>query len=300
MIEIRHLRLIKEIVDSGNMTGAAKRLHLTQPSLSHQLKEIETRLGVKLFLRVNKKMRITPAGQRMLRAAETIIPQIGTVEKEILANGSDKEIRVSTHCYTCYHWLPALMRDFRRQFPDVQIEIVTDAMKDPVPYLLAGKIDIALTSIRSDERGVHFEKLFDDEQVLLLRSDHPLAASREFVTAKDFVSECLITYTEPLDRGYFASRVLAPAGVTPAKVTQMQLTEARVELVKAGMGITVLSKWLARPFMGSSRELSQLRITKSGFFRPWYLVMLSQKRSDKHLKAFSEHLKEYQLGLKLP
>ena len=299
MIEIRHLRLIREIVEAGNLTAAARRLHLTQPSLSHQLREIETRLGVALFLRVNKKMRITPAGQRMLRAAETIIPQMGMVEKEIRENGNGKVIRVSTHCYTCYHWLPALMRDFRTQFPDVQIEIVTDAMKEPIPYLLAGKIDIALTSIHSAERGVHFEKLFDDEQVLLLRRDHPLAP-RAFVTARDFANESLITYTEPFERGYFASRVLVPAGVTPAKVTQMQLTEARVELVKAGMGITVLSKWLAKPFLGSSRDLSQVRISRSGFFRPWYLVMLKQKVTDKGLKAFSEHLREYQLGMKLP
>ncbi|MBL7851368.1 MAG: LysR family transcriptional regulator [Cyclobacteriaceae bacterium] len=299
MIEIRHLRLIREIVEAGNLTLAAKRLHLTQPSLSHQLQEIETRLGVQLFLRINKKMRITPAGQRMLRAAETILPQMGMVEKEIRENGTAKEIRVSTHCYTCYHWLPALMKDFRRQFPDVQIEIVTEAMKEPVQYLLAGKIDIALTSIRSAERGLHFEKLFDDEQVLLLRNDHPLA-SREYVTARDLSSECLITYTEPFERGYFASRVLIPAGVTPAKITQMQLTEARVELVKAGMGITVLSKWLAKPFLGNGRELSQLRISRSGFFRPWYLVMLKQKMTDKGLRAFTEHLREYQLGMKLP
>lgn len=299
MIEIRHLRLIKEMVDAGNMTEAARRLHLTQPSLSHQLREIESRLGVQLFLRINKAMRITPAGERVLRAAETIIPQIFGLEKEIRENGNGKEIRVSTHCYTCYHWLPALMKDFGKQFPDVPIEIVTEAMKEPVAFLLAGKIDVAITSIRSSERGVHFEKLFDDEQVLLVRNDHRLA-SFPFVTPKDFSNERLITYTEAFERGYFTGRVLAPAGIMPLKITQMQLTEARVELVKAGMGITVLSKWLAKPFLRSGPALTQVRIRRSGFFRPWYMITLEQKRSDIYLKAFSEHLRKYQLGEVLP
>jgi LysR family transcriptional regulator for metE and metH len=300
MIEIRHLKLIKEIVEAGNLTGAAKKLHLTQPSLSHQLKEIETRLGVPLFLRINKSLRITQAGERMLLAADAIIPQIGLVEKQIKDAGIQaKEIRVSTHCFTCYHWLPPLMKAFRRQHPDVRIEIVTEAMTAPVEFLLKGKIDVAITSIKTTDRGIHFDKLFDDEQVLLVTKDHPLARNA-YVTPKDFVGENLITYTEAFERGYFGSRVLIPAGVVPARITKMQLTEARVELVKAGMGITVLSKWLTKPFIGSNRELVSVRITKQGFYRPWYLVTLKQKATDRYIEAFSVHLKVQQLGSELP
>ncbi len=99
MIEIRHLNLIQEIVTTGNVTRAAQKLHLTQPSLSHQLKEIESRLGVQLFLRVNKTMTLTQAGKRLLQAANSILPEIQRTEKEIQSiDKNGRELRVSTHC----------------------------------------------------------------------------------------------------------------------------------------------------------------------------------------------------------
>src|SRR5688500_12369696 len=110
IIEIRHLHLIKEIAETGNMTRAAARLFLTQPSLSHQLKDIESRLGVSLFLRINKNLVLTPAGQKLLTAAGEIVPKIQSLEQAIKGMKDDsRELRISTNCYTCYQWLPQLM-----------------------------------------------------------------------------------------------------------------------------------------------------------------------------------------------
>jgi LysR family transcriptional regulator for metE and metH len=300
MIEIRHLNLINEIVTTGNVTRAAQKLHLTQPSLSHQLKEIESRLGVQLFLRVNKTMTLTPAGKRLLKAAESILPEIQRTEKEIRSiDKNGRELRVSTHCYTNYHWLPTFMKTFRVKHPEVTIEIVTEAMSAPVEFLLNGKIDLALTSQKTKDRGVHFEKLFDDEYVLLVPKGHKLAR-KPFAVPVDFAEDNLITYTEDFNRSYFGRHVLVPARVIPPKITQMQLTEARVEMVRAGMGITVLSRWLVRPLVGHGNDIAMVRITKSGFYRPWYLVTLEQQSKDPLLQTFREHLEKQQLGTKLP
>ncbi len=296
MIEIRHLNLISEIVSTGNITRAARKLHLTQPSLSHQLKEIESRLGVLLFLRINKTMTLTPAGKRLLQAAEFILPEIERAEKEIRTiDRNGRELRLSTHCYTNYHWLPAFMKTFRVMHPEVSIEIVTAAMSAPVEFLLNGKIDLALTSQKTKDHGVHFEKLFDDEYVLLVPKDHKLAR-KPFVVPGDFAEDNLITYTEDFNRSYFGQHVLVPAGVVPPKITQMQLTENRVELVRAGMGITVLSRWLGRPLVGNGNDIAMVRITKSGFYRPWFIVTLKQKTKDPLLQSFREHLEKQQLG----
>jgi LysR family transcriptional regulator, regulator for metE and metH len=298
MIEIRHLHLIREIAETGNMTRASKKLFLTQPSLSHQLKEIESRLGVQLFLRINKNMVLTPAGEKILEASRDILPRLAVIEKELKnSNGGMRELRVSTQCYTCYHWLPVLMKKFRDKFPRVEIDIVTEAMNNPVEFLLNGKVDLVITNRKTQDNGVTFEKLFDDEQVLLVPTGHRLA-SKAYVMPRDFSGENLIIYKEDVDSDYFASHVLLPAGIMPGRITKMQLTEARVELVKGGIGITVLSRWLVKPFLQGSSLLKQVRITKKGFYRSWYVASLAQKRPDNHVSHFIEFLKEQDLGSK--
>jgi LysR family transcriptional regulator, regulator for metE and metH len=292
MIEVKHFQLIKEIAETGSMTKAATNLFLTQPSLSHQLKEIESRLGVELFLRINKKMVLTPAGQKMLEASHEIITKIRQVEKELTnIEDSVRELRISTKCYTCYHWLPALMKQFHTQFPLVEFNIVTEAMSDPVDFLLKGKIDVAMVNSNKPENGITFQKLFDDEQVLVVHANHPLV-SREFVTAKDFANEHLIIYkTETVDSDNFINSILKPDNIVPARITRMQLTEARIELVKAGLGVTVLSKWLVRPFLKGGSKLKLIRITRKGFYRSWFIAYLKQKQSDSYIKPFYEFLR---------
>jgi LysR family transcriptional regulator for metE and metH len=298
MIEIKHLHLVKEIAETGNMTKASKKLFLTQPSLSHQLKEIESRLGVALFLRINKSMVLTDAGRMILNVSEEILPRLQSVEKRLKSNEEAvQKLRVSTQCYTCYHWLPVLIRKFQQAHREVEIDIVTEAMNDPVDFLLKGLIEVAITNNKTLDRGVTFEKLFDDEQTLLVSRDHPLAA-KPFVGPRDFAGENLIIYKEAFQSDYFAQNVLIPEGVTPARVTKMQLTEARVELVRAGIGITVLSRWLVKPFLQQSSSLKQVKITKKGFFRSWYIACLTQNRQDTYIKDFVAFLKEQRLGSK--
>jgi len=297
MIDFRHLKLIQEIATTGNMTKAASRLFLTQPSLSHQLKELESRLGTQLFLRINKSMVLTAAGERVLRGANEILPQVEAVESDIV-NGirKTKEIRMSTKCYTGYHWLPGLMKDFQAEFPEVVFDVVTEAMSAPIEFLLAGRIDIAITNERTTKTGIHVEKLFDDEMVLLVPDGHALA-NKPFVVASDFASESLIIYKELFHEDFFASKLLIPEKITPQRVIKMQLTEARVELVKAGIGVTVLSRWLVKSFLKKGSGLQQVRITRKGLYRTWYLACLQQMRNERHIKKFIKFLTEEQFGV---
>lgn len=300
MIEIRHFQLIRAIAETGSMTKAAQKLFLTQPSLSHQLKEIETRLGARLFLRVNKSLVLTAHGKKILHTGEEILSKVSALEQEIASSeSSTRQLRITTQCYTCYHWLPSLMKKFQSQVPNAEIDIVTEAMSRPIEFLLTGQIDLAVTNALKAANGVKFEKLFDDEQVVLVPSKHPLA-KKKFVQPSDFANERYIIYkTEggDLSSDYFARNMLIPRGIQVGKVTKMQLTEARVELVKAGMGLTVLSRWLVRPFVRDSNAIKLLPIGKRGFYRPWYVATLDQKKDDPVVAHFTSFLKDHQLGI---
>src|SRR5262245_32783270 len=116
-LDVRHLEMVQAIHEEGTVTKAATRLHVTQSALSHQLLGIEDRLGVTLFQRVGKQMVITPGGERLLSAGAIVLAELQQAERDIANEKTRRDgiIRVSTECYTCYHWLPAHVRDFNAQ-----------------------------------------------------------------------------------------------------------------------------------------------------------------------------------------
>src|SRR5205814_10318808 len=148
ILETRHLRLVAAVVEHGTLTKAGRVLHMTQSGLSRQLLDLETRLGLPLFHRLGKRMVPTPAGECLLVAARRTLPRLTDVEEELrrLAGGRAAILRVSTECYTCYHWLPGVLPRFARRFPQLHVQIVADATDDPVPALLHGRTDLAIVS----------------------------------------------------------------------------------------------------------------------------------------------------------
>ena len=148
-LEVRHLKLVREVSAAGSLTRAGAALHLTQSALSHQLRDIESRLGAPLFLRVGKRMVLTPAGERVLQSAEEVLATIERTEDAIrhLSGGAKRGLlRLTTECYTCYHWLPALLKRYRAAHPQVDIRIDGAATADPIAHLLDGRLDVAIVS----------------------------------------------------------------------------------------------------------------------------------------------------------
>lgn len=276
-LELRHLRLIRAIASEGSVTKAGNRLHLTQSALSHQLLDAEKRLGVPLFARVNKRMVLTPAGLRLLETAHLVIDEMLRVEDEIkqIALRREGVLRLSTECYTCYHWLPALLKLFNQKYPRIEVQIVVEATRDPLKALLEGKIDLALVSTHVKNSKLVYKLLFQDELVVVTSKNHPLA-SRAFVKAEDFRDEHLIIYSAP-EESLAIQQVLAPARVSPKKISNVQLTEAIIEMVKADVGIGILARWAVLPQIEAG-AIHALPITKRGLFRRWAAVTLKSKR----------------------
>src|SRR5215475_6220630 len=137
-LDIRHLKLIVAVTEEKTVTRAGEVLHLTQSALSHQLRDVEQKLGTPLFLRMNKKMILTPAGERLLETALQILAEMKRAEQHISEMAANRQgtLRISTECYTCYHWLPDVMKEFQRKFPGVALKIDADATHRPVQALL--------------------------------------------------------------------------------------------------------------------------------------------------------------------
>jgi LysR family transcriptional regulator for metE and metH len=284
-LEVRHLKLIAAVAREGSITKAGNHLYLTQSALSHQLRDAEEKLGVALFVRLNKRMILTPAGERLLSSAQTILDEMKRVEEDIRQIALSREgiLRITTECYTCYHWLPSLLKIFNHEFPRIEVQIVVEATLDPLQALLDGKIDLALVSEPPKNSKLVYTPLFQDELVVVMSNDHPLA-TRSFIKAEDFAQEHLLIYTNMADTTLF-KKVLSPAGVTPRKVSKVQLTEALLEMTRAGVGISVMASWAVAPQIEAG-AVRVVPLTKKRLRRRWVSARLKNKATPAYLLEF--------------
>jgi LysR family transcriptional regulator for metE and metH len=126
--------------------------------------------------------------------------------------------------------------------------------------------------------------LFEDELVLITAASHRLA-SREYVTAADLAKEHLFVYSEPRTSSVLVRYVLEPAGVTPRRVSTIQLTEAIVEMVKAGLGVAALASWSVEPYVRAN-ALAAVRFAPNGIYRRWQAATLKQQTMSLHIREF--------------
>ena len=272
-LEIKHLQLVAAIARTGSVTRAGDVLNLSQSALSHQLRDIEDRLSTPLFHRVGKRMVLTAAGDTLLRAANQVLDIVGRTEEDIrkAGKGNGGLLRITTQCYTCYHWLPGLLKEYRLRHPNVDVHVDAEATPRPIKSLVEGRIDLAIMSDPVRDRRLVQRPLFEDELLVIMAPNHRLAG-RAIVEPEDLAEETLIIYP-PREESTVIQQVLAPAGVMPRAVQQVQLSEAIIELVKAGLGVAAMARWAVEPSVRAG-AIRTARLTRKGFRRRWSAVML--------------------------
>jgi LysR family transcriptional regulator for metE and metH len=199
-------------------------------------------------------------------------------------------LRLSTECYTCYHWLPSRLKAFHGSFPRVDVEIVVEATRRPVEALLAGELDLAIVSHLPTQPAVSSRILFEDEMVAILSPEHRLAGRRS-LSPRDFQGEHLITYAIPPRQLTIFQQFFNPAGVAPARISRVELTEAIIEMVKANLGIAVLARWATARHLNAA-TLKSLPLGRRGLHRRWYAVTLKSRRPPAYLESFVDLMAE--------
>ena len=272
MLEIRHLRLVRAIAEEGGPTKAAARLHLTQSAVSHQLAELEGRLGVVLFERVRRQLTLTPAGTRLLETARTMLADLARVERELHHAGAKKRevLQLAVECFTAYHWLPGVVATLAHEHPHVEVRIVPEATREPVAALLRGKLDLAIVSSPVRDRELVTTPLFADEWTVICAPDHRLAA-RPFVSAIELGRETLFAHEAPRGDIERLRALIADERAAMPRVIGVPFTDALVGLVQAGLGIALVSRWAVGPWE-SRGDIVTRRFTRTGLAEAWSAV----------------------------
>jgi LysR family transcriptional regulator for metE and metH len=246
-LELRHLRSLLAIQESGNLVRAAERLHVTQSALSHQIKGLEQYFEASLFLRNSKPLRLTPAGEKLIRLAQQVLPQVEGAEKELrqVARGEMGRLHIAIECHACFEWLAPVLDRYRRQWPQIEVDFRVGVSFEALPALQRGEVDLVISSDPLRREDLVFEELFDYRALLATARGHRLAQKKQIRPA-DLADETLITYPVNRQRLDVFSRFLQPAGVEPAAVRHSELTSVILLLVASGRGVAVLPDWVLR------------------------------------------------------
>ena len=275
-LELRHLRTVRAIHEQGGLARAAEVLNITQSALSHQVKALEEQAGVDLFVRRAKPMRLSPAGMRLLRLAEQVLPMVAATEAEFkgVEAGRIGRLHIAMECHACFDWLLPVLDIFRRAWPEVDLDIRQRLAFGALPALARQDVDLVISSDPEEMAGIVFQPLFDYSPTLVVPAEHPLVA-KGHADPQDHAGETLITY--PMDRARLDvfSQFLTPAGVEPARQRTVELTAVALMLVASGRGVAVMPDWVLRR-ESANAEIAMLPLTRGGIIRRLYAAVRAE------------------------
>ncbi|MCY1044710.1 LysR family transcriptional regulator [Corallococcus sp. bb12-1] len=271
-LDVRDLRVVVALASAGTTARAATLLHLTQPAVSRALLAAEERLGARLFDRTPRGLVPTPAGQELVTGATRLLVALGDLEHRVRAPVAPSvRLRLVCECYTAYHWLPSALVALRRSLPGIHLSLSVEHTQTPVPALVAGELDVALiTTAQVPRTGLETRALFSDEIVFVVAASHPLA-SRKTLTREDLRTHTLLTSpTPPAESQWFMARAFGRERPR-LRVERMPLTEAILDVTRAGMGIALLSEWITAPHL-TKGDLVVKRLASGPLRRPWRMA----------------------------
>lgn len=268
-LEVRDLRVLIALADSGTTSSAAATLHLTQSAVSRALAQAEARAGHRLFSRTPRGLVPTAACDRLLEHAPRLLDELVALERSLSARApSPKRLRIVSQCYTAYPWLPTVLTHLEKHAPWLRLELALEHTADPCDALERGSIDLALLT-SGEPAGTLARPLFADEIVFVVGKSHPLAGARH-IERSDLAESTLLIADARADDAWFLKKVF---GAKPPRLRAQRLpvTEALIELARAGAGIGVISEWIVGPHVKAGGLLAK-RLARGPLLRPWHLA----------------------------
>lgn len=287
MLDIKFYTLIEAIAAQGTVHGAAESIGLTQPAATHRIREMERRMGVALFVREGRRLVLTPSGERLVKAAQETLPKLRSAELEAwhLASRSEPALRLGVGPYDTFsRVIPHLYDNHARD-----ISLVRLPMDDMTGALLARRVDmIAMVEVPA-QRGVAWERLFEEPTVAVLPPGHP-ATAYDAVPAEIFHHERHFTYSVAPERGHEFEHFFQPAGIHPANMIQIESVALILELVAAGKGVSILSRWAAKDAEAGGKVVTRPLGCQMPHI-PWNLAYLDEPLVQDVASALSATLK---------
>lgn len=286
MIDRSHLRILHAIDQQGSLTKAAHSLHLTQSALSHKIKNLESMKGVSLWSIEGRNIKLTQAGEYLLREAKRLLPQLERVDEVLAqyAQGEKGRLHLGMECSPCYQWLLKIVTPYLRAWPGVDVDVKQQFQFGGLAALFNYDIDMLVTPDPVKRDGVIFYPVFPYEQVLVVAENHPLA-KHNYIEPEQLADQVLYTYPVASDRLDIFLQFLIPHNCQPKQHKTMGSTEMLLQMVITQRGVTTLPQWLVAEY-ATQLPLKTVRLGKQGVHKHIHLGIRQDDQHEPHLQAF--------------
>ena len=272
-IDSRQLHAFIILARTGSFTRAARELHLSQPAVSYTIKSLEEEMQCRLLDRVGKSLVLTQAGEQFLGHAKNILREMEGARERIseLGKWGHGRLRLGTSVTACQYILPFVLREFKESFPQCSIQIEPGDTPTALDALHQNRIDLALALEPPVQSPLDFRPLFTDELHFLVSPQHPWAQAdcveRSEIKRQQFILYTRTSYLSEMVEEYFRTEKI----VLSASI-ELGNMEAIKELVKLGLGISILAPWVARKELAEG-SLRALPLGKRKLKRRWGILL---------------------------
>ncbi|MCC8996194.1 MAG: LysR family transcriptional regulator, partial [Nitrosomonas sp.] len=244
-MELIHLRILLALKQYGTLNAAAELLHLTQSALSHQIKNLEQRLGIILWRKQGRTLVLTQAGHYLSEVAESVIATVNSAEQHLtlFAAGKTGKLTIGIDCHACYEWFCTILQPYLQAWPDLAIEVTSRYRFNSFEAIQQYKLDAVLTSDPVFNGVLHYQPLFDFELILIVARQHRLAGLK-FIEPAELQQETIMTYPVERERLDMFRKVLQPAGIEPLDHITVEETDIMLLLAASQRGVCLLPEWL--------------------------------------------------------
>src|SRR5262249_40616800 len=237
-MDIYQIRYFLAVVDAGNFSRAAERVHVTQPTLSTGIKKLEDELGVTLFERTNREVKLTAAGEQFIKRARTIYREMEHAKDEMKASRTAAVLRIGLLKTMPMEPIAKLIHDFREIHPEVIIELVDDTDEDLRAQLRLDRIDLAITALRPDDKESVSQVILEEALYLAVNQAHPLARKRA-VTLNDLHEQPFIERIN-CEVWVGVHDAIERCRIQPKSVYRAENDQSVITLIAAGLGVSIM------------------------------------------------------------
>ncbi len=288
-MELIHFRILLALKRRGTLNAASESLHLTQSALSHQMKNLEQRLGVVLWRKQGRTLVLTQAGNYLSDVAESVIATVDSAEQHLnlLAAGKTGKLIIGIDCHACYEWFRTLLQPYLQAWPDLAIEVTSRYRFNSFEAIRQYKLDAVLTSDPVFNGVLHYQPLFDFELVLIVARQHRLAG-RLSIEPSELQQETILTYPVERERLDMFRKVLQPAGIEPLAHVTVEETDIMLQLAASRRGVCLLPEWLLAD-KAKNPDVLSLRFKDLPLTKTMYLATRHEDVQLEYIQWLIEH-----------
>ncbi|MCM3790505.1 LysR family transcriptional regulator [Domibacillus indicus] len=285
--QIEYFRVVARL---QHITNAAEVLSLSQPALSRSMAKLEEELGVPLFERQGRTIKLNQYGQLFLERADRIMKEFQEVKQEIqdLLDPDFGEISLGFMPTLGTYLIPSLVRSFQAEYPNVKFRFKQNGNDSLLKQLEAGEIDFCLVSSTPDTKQIHWTELWKEELFLIVPADHRLA-HYESVTLREIADETFVLLEKGNGIRGITDRLFQEAGISPEITFEGEEVHTIVAFVTAGLGVTLIPDFKGIDWS----RVSRIRIRSSKSYRVIGLARVEGRYISPAAKRFYQFIKDY-------